>query len=140
MMRRLIRAVVWSSPSFARTLRAPGSAAALSRSSIRIVPAQTRARPKAKRRASRTPASICRPAYRRSGDADRRTRRTRATNDRQRGEAVDELIFLVGDQIVEEQILMIEDPVLGLQRHMHGKGQRLVRIGNDLHGPGIGAG
>lgn len=79
-------------------------------------------------------------AYSRSGDADRHARRTRTADYRHRGEAVDELIFLVGDQIVEEQILVIENAVLGLQRHVHGKRQRLVRIGNDLHRPGVGAG
>ena len=59
------------------------------------------------------------------GDA----RRTRAAGDRDRREAVDELILLVGDQIVEHQVLVIDDAVLGLQRHVDRKRQRLVGLG-----------
>ena len=72
------------------------------------------------------------PPSRVSGDANGDARRTGRAGDRDRREDIDKLILLVGDQVVEHQVFVIEDAVLGLQGHVDREGQCLVRIRDHL--------
>src|SRR4030095_7176062 len=49
---------------------------------------------------------------RRLRDRDRAAVASRGALDRGRGEAIDELVFLVGDEFVEDQVLVVVYPVL----------------------------
>jgi hypothetical protein len=61
--------------------------------------------------------AVCPPTrqHARSGDRDRAAIASRGALYRCRGETVDELVFLVGDELVEYQVLVVEYAVLRLQ-------------------------
>ena len=73
----------------------------------------------------------------RSGDRDRAAVASRGAFYRGRGKAVDELVLLVGDELVEDQVLVVVDAVLGLQFGMDDEGERFVGIGYHFDCPGV---
>src|SRR5688500_15509233 len=70
-----------------------------------------------------------RPASRHRDGAAVRARR--AFDGRGR-EDIDELILPLGDELVEDEVLVVEDAVLRLQLAMHREGERLVGVRHRL--------
>src|SRR5206468_8880277 len=131
-MRPLCSAIFGSRSSWRNALRrssVPSSSAPISRE----YPATSAARIAASRRVWLISSAG-------SGDGDRAAVRPGGAFDRRRGEDEHKLVLAVGDQIVEDQILVVEDAVLGLQFRMARKGQALVRVRRDFDRPAVGTG
>ena len=69
---------------------------------------------------------------------DRTAIRSGRAFDRRWREDIDELIFPVGDQLVEHQVLVVENAVLCLQLPVDHEGEILVGVRHDLDRPGVG--
>src|SRR5262249_10905562 len=69
---------------------------------------------------------------------DRTAVASRSALDGSRRKAIDELVLLVGNELVEDKVFVVVDAVLGLQLGMDPKGERLVGIGHHFDGPGVG--